>query len=189
MLVYTLEQAFSLNWVYFKNSQFLKNTQLSENACIFKCDKSQMRPIFFGIMHLKSGNISLPKPLLLKILSINPIGIKISMNIIKYLWVAQSHKVSSKCNQKQKKIINRTFFVNKQLTLPFTFLKKYPVNYAQNFRKWKFDLANSESGEKTKCFEFFCYISQLFVYKIHFWLSFVPFQDTEMLGPSTRLSW
>ena len=86
-----------------------------------------------------------------------------------YSWVLQSHKVSSKSDQKQKNFINRTFFVNKQLTLCFNFFKKYPFNFAQNFRKCSFNLAGSESGEKSKGFENFAYISQLFVYKIHIW--------------------
>ena len=71
------------------------------------------------------------------------------------ICMLQSHKVSSKLDQKQKKIIARTFYVN----------KKYPLNLAQNFRKFLFNLAGSESGEKTKWFENFAYISQLFVYK------------------------
>ena len=68
-----------------------------------------------------------------------------------------------------KKNINSTFFVNKQMTLDFNFLKKYPLNIAQNFSKCLFDLADSESGEKSTRFEYFAYISQLFVYKIHHW--------------------
>ena len=81
----------------------------------------------------------------------------------------QSHKVSSKSDQKQKDFITRTFFVNKQLTLFFYYLKIASLNFAQNFRKCLFNLAGSESGEKTRLFENFAYISQLFVYKIHIW--------------------
>ena len=33
MLVHTLEQAFSLNWAFLRIWEFLKYTQLSENAC------------------------------------------------------------------------------------------------------------------------------------------------------------
>ena len=40
----------------------------------------------------------------------------------RHSWVLQSHKVSSKSDQKQKIFISRTFFVNKQLTLFFNFL-------------------------------------------------------------------
>ena len=54
-------------------------------------------------------------------------------------WVLQSHKFSSKSDQKQKKIINRTFFVNKQLTLFFNFLKEYSLNFVQNFRECLFN--------------------------------------------------
>ena len=43
------------------------------------------------------------------------------------------------------------------------------LNFAQNFRKCLFNLAGSESGEKSNRFENFAYISQLFVYKIHIW--------------------
>ena len=84
-------------------------------------------------------------------------------------WVLQSHKVSSKSDQKQKKIINRTFFVNKQLTLFFNYLKKSSLNFAQNFRECSFNLAGSESGEKSRRAQFFVYISQLFVYKTRLW--------------------
>ena len=86
-----------------------------------------------------------------------------------YSCVLQSHKFSSKSDEKQKNFINRTFFVNKQLTLFFNYLKNYPINFAQNFRKCSFNLASSESGEKTKWFENFAYISQLFVYKTRLW--------------------
>ena len=65
--------------------------------------------------------------------------------------------------------MNRTFFVNKQLTLFFNFLQNHSLNFAQNFRKCSFNLAGSESGEKSTRFENFAYISQLFVYKIHIW--------------------
>ena len=81
----------------------------------------------------------------------------------------QSHKVSSKSDQKQKDFITRTFFVNKQLTLFFNYLKIASLNFAQNFRKCSFNLAGSESGEKSKGFENFAYISQLFVYKTLLW--------------------
>ena len=84
-------------------------------------------------------------------------------------WVLQSHKVSSKLDQKQKIFIPRTFFVNKQLTLFFNYLKTNSLNFAQNFRKCSFNLAGSESGEKTRLFENFAYISQLFVYKTRLW--------------------
>ena len=65
--------------------------------------------------------------------------------------------------------MNRTFFVNKQLTLFFNYLKKYPLNFAQNFRKCSYNLASSESGEKSKRAQLFAYISQLFVYKTRLW--------------------
>ena len=81
----------------------------------------------------------------------------------------QSHKVSSKSDQKQKIFIPRTFFVNKQLTQSFNYLKRGSLNLAENFRKCSFNLAGSESGEKTKRFENFAYISQLFVYKTRLW--------------------
>ena len=81
----------------------------------------------------------------------------------------QSHKVSSKLDQKQKDFITRTFFVNKQLTLFFYYLKIASLNFAQNFRKCLFNLAGSESGEKSKRSQFFAYISQLFVYKTRLW--------------------
>ena len=83
-----------------------------------------------------------------------------------YSWVLQSHKVSSISDQKQKIFITRTFFVNKQLTLFFNYLKTNPFNFAQNFRKCSFNLAGSESGEKSRCAQLFVYISQLFVYKM-----------------------
>ena len=71
---------------------------------------------------------------------------------------------------KNKKIfIPRTFFVNKQLTLSFNYLKKYSLNFAQNFWECSFNLAGSESGEKSKGTQFFVYISQLFVYKTRLW--------------------
>merc|ERR1712079_198251 len=85
------------------------------------------------------------------------------------MGVLQSHKVSSKSDQKQKFFIHRTFFVNKQLTLFFNYLKTDSLNFAQNFRKCSFNLAGSESGEKSNRFENFAYISQLFVYKTHLW--------------------
>ena len=50
---------------------------------------------------------------------------------------------------KNKFFINNTFFVNKELMLDFNFFKRGPFNFAQNFRKFLFDLANSESGEKS----------------------------------------
>ena len=56
-----------------------------------------------------------------------------------------------------------------QLTLFFNFLKTGSLNFAQNFRKYSFNLASSESGEKSKGFENFAYISHLFVYKTHLW--------------------
>ena len=83
--------------------------------------------------------------------------------------VLQSHKVLSKSDQKQKNFINRTFFVNKQLTLFFNFLQNPSLNFAQNFRECSFNLAGSESGEKSKRTQFFVYISQLFVYKTRLW--------------------
>ena len=67
------------------------------------------------------------------------------------------------------KLVNRTFFVNKQLTLFFNYLKNSSLNFAQNFRECSFNLAGSESGEKSKWFQFFVYISQLFVYKTRLW--------------------
>ena len=84
-------------------------------------------------------------------------------------WVLQSHKVSSKLDQKQKIFISRTFFVNKQLTLFFNYLKNRSLNFAQNFRECSFNLAGSESVEKSKCAKIFAYISQLFVYKTCLW--------------------
>ena len=86
-----------------------------------------------------------------------------------YSWILQSHKVSSKSDQKQKFFIPRTFFVNKQLTLFFNYLKKHSLNFAQNFRECSFNLAGSESGEKSKRAQLFAYISQLFVYKTRLW--------------------
>ena len=68
--------------------------------------------------------------------------------------VLQSHKFSSKSDQKQKNIFS-TFFVNNQLRLDFNFLKSEPLNFAQKFRGCLFDLANSESGEKSRCAQFF----------------------------------
>ena len=62
-----------------------------------------------------------------------------------------------------------TFFVNKQLTLFFNFLKNLSLNFAQNFRECSFNLAGSESGEKSTSTQLFAYISQLFVYKTRFW--------------------
>ena len=44
-----------------------------------------------------------------------------------------------------------------------------PQNLAQNFRKCSFNLAGSESGEKSRRTKFFAYISQLFVYKTCLW--------------------
>ena len=64
--------------------------------------------------------------------------------------VLQSHKVSSKSDQKQKIFITRTFFVNKQLTLFFNFLQNLLLNFAQNLRECSFNLAGSESGEKSR---------------------------------------
>ena len=72
-------------------------------------------------------------------------------------------------DQKQKFFITRTFFVNKQLTLSFNYLKKDSLNFAQNFRECSFNLAGSESGEKSKRAKIFVYISQLFVYKTRLW--------------------
>ena len=65
--------------------------------------------------------------------------------------------------------MNRTFFVNKQLTLFFNFLQNLLLNFAQNLRECSFNLAGSESGEKSRLFENFAYISQLFVYKTRLW--------------------
>ena len=87
----------------------------------------------------------------------------------KYTWVLLSHKFSSKSDQKQKFFINRTFFVNKQLTLFFNFLQNLLLNFAQNLRECSFNLVGSESGEKSTTFQFFAYISQLFVYKTRLW--------------------
>merc|ERR1719433_2301674 len=84
-------------------------------------------------------------------------------------WVLQSHKVSSKSDQKQKFFVPRTFFVNKQLTLFFNYLKMNSLNPAQNFRKCSFNLVGSESGEKSRRLENLAYISQLFVYKTRSW--------------------
>ena len=60
-------------------------------------------------------------------------------------------------------------FVNKQLMLPFNYLKNSPLNFAQNFRKCSFNPDDQKSVEKSKRAEFFAYISQLFVYKIYIW--------------------
>merc|ERR1719433_2640334 len=84
-------------------------------------------------------------------------------------WVLQSHKVSSKSDQKQKFFIPRTFFVNKQLTLFFNFLQNPLLNFAQNLRECSFNLAGSESGEKSTATQLPAYISQLFVYKTRLW--------------------
>ena len=65
------------------------------------------------------------------------------------------NNVTKFCQNRIKKNINSTFFVNKQMTLDFNVLKKYPLNVAQNFRKCSFDLADSESSEKPTRFEFF----------------------------------
>ena len=73
-----------------------------------------------------------------------------SVGQIWHSWVLQSHKVSSKSDQKQKIFIPRTFFVNKQLTLSFNFLQNHSLNFAQNFRECSFNLAGSESGEKSR---------------------------------------
>ena len=82
-------------------------------------------------------------------------------------------------DEKQKFLINNTFFVNKELMLDFNFFKRGPLNFAQNFRRFLFDLANSESGEKsTSC---------LFTKHIH-GCCFVPVEDTEMFGQSRCLS-
>merc|ERR1719433_963305 len=84
-------------------------------------------------------------------------------------WVLQSHKVSSKSDQKQKFFIPRTFFVNKQLTLLFNFLQYLSLNFAQNFRECSFNPAGSESSEKSRATQFLAYISQLLVYKTRLW--------------------
>ena len=86
-----------------------------------------------------------------------------------YSWVLQSHKVSSKSDQKEKIFITRTFFVNKQLTLFFNCLKNHHLNFTQNFRKCSFNPDNPKSGEKSRGLQIFYRISQLFVYKIHHW--------------------
>ena len=86
-----------------------------------------------------------------------------------FFLVLQSHKVSSKSDQKQKIFIPRTFFVNKQLALFFNYLKKGSLNFAQNFRECSFNLAGSESVEKSRSAQLFAYISQLFVYKTRLW--------------------
>ena len=57
----------------------------------------------------------------------------------------------------------------KQLTLFFNFLRYYLLNFAQNFRECLFNLAGSESGEKSNPTQLFAYISQLFVYKTRLW--------------------
>merc|ERR1712020_763012 len=74
-----------------------------------------------------------------------------------------------KIRSKTKNFFPRTFFVNKQLTLSFNYLKNYSLNFAQNFRECLFNLAGSESGEKSRATQFFAYISQLFVYKTGLW--------------------
>ena len=74
-----------------------------------------------------------------------------------------------KIGSKTKKIINKTFFVNKQLMLDFNFLKNHVLNFAQNFRKCLFNSDDPKSGEKSRYAQIFYKISQHFVYKIHFW--------------------
>merc|ERR1719433_2674271 len=84
-------------------------------------------------------------------------------------WVLQSHKVSSKSDQKQKFFIPGPFFVNKQLTLFFNYLKGSSLNFAQNFGECSFNLAGSESVGGSGCAQLFACISQLFVYKTRLW--------------------
>ena len=96
-------------------------------------------------------------------------------NYLIMLWIYWTHGCYNLTKFRQNRIknkkifITRTFFVNKQLTLFFNYLKKYSLNFAQNFRECSFNLAGSESGEKSKWFQFFVYISQLFVYKTRLW--------------------
>jgi hypothetical protein len=45
-----------------------------------------------------------------------------------------------------------TIFVNKQLTLFFNFLQNLLPNFAQNLRESSYNLAGSESGEKSTTF-------------------------------------
>ena len=92
-----------------------------------------------------------------------------SVGQIWHSWVLQSHKVSSKSDEKQKIFITRTFFVNKQPTLFFNFLQNLLLNFAQNLRECLFNQVGSESGEKSRATQFFAYISQLFVYKTRLW--------------------
>ena len=70
-------------------------------------------------------------------------------------WVLQSHKVLTKSDQKQKIFINRTVFVNKQLTLPFNYLKNYWLNFAQNFRECLFNPDDWKLLEKSRATQFF----------------------------------
>ena len=75
-------------------------------------------------------------------------------------------KIGSKT---KKNYYQDIFFVNKQLTLFFNYFKKSSLNFAQNFRECSFNLAGSESVEKSRCAQLFAYISQLFVYKTRLW--------------------
>ena len=84
---------------------------------------------------------------------------------LRYSWVLNTHEYYNLTKFRQNRIKNRIFFLNKQLTLFFNYFKNPSLNFAQNFRKSLFNLVGSESGEKTKLFEIFAYISQLFVYK------------------------
>ena len=55
------------------------------------------------------------------------------------LMGATISKSFDKIGSKTKNFINRTVFVNKQLTLPFNYLKNYWLNFAQNFRECLFN--------------------------------------------------
>ena len=74
----------------------------------------------------------------------------------------------AKIGSKTKNFYSQDIFC-KQTADTFNYLKKPSLNFAQNFRECSFNLAGSESGEKSTRFENFAYISQLFVYKIHIW--------------------
>ena len=60
-------------------------------------------------------------------------------------------KIGSK-TKKQKNFTTMTIFVNKQLTLFFNILQNLLPNFAQNLRESSYNLAGSESGEKSTTF-------------------------------------
>ena len=100
-------------------------------------------------------------------------------NVLLFFIVLMSTTISPifvKIGSKTKKNITRTFFVNKQLKLSFNFLKTGHLNFAQNFRKCLFDLANSESGKKSTRFEIFLYWSVVFLQNTYLDLVSYPFK-------------